>query len=116
MVAQMLMPGVAPVKIDLWRRVRHPPPDFVHAFCLKPAAEDVGDALVTAGHPMKLVGKMISFAFDCKGLEPGPEWRVLIDVLQDDASVPGYPFVHFGPMPGNHPLAMLKITELVVDT
>ncbi len=108
---QILRPGSAPLKIDLWRHVRHPPPDLAHVACIKQLRESAR-LWYRAGDPAALVGKVITWVWVCSHLEPDDEgWRVRIDVRQQDKSVAGYPIEYAGPLPRNRPLAELRISE-----
>jgi hypothetical protein len=112
-------PGFAPLKIDVWRYVRHPPPDMIHAFTVKALVEDL-DSYVEVGPAATLIGKAIRFTWTCDHLpRPAPgtvgRWQVSVDIRQDGRSVAGYPAVYEGPIPPGQPLAQLKVTELVED-
>jgi hypothetical protein len=109
--AMMVRPGLAPLKIDLWRRVRHPPPDLVHVASIA-GHKDTARVLYSLGQPAALVGKVLSWAWDTSGLAPSTEgWVVRIDVRQGARSLPGYPVEHAGPLPEGPPLAEVRITE-----
>ena len=111
----MLSPGGAPMKIDVWRRVRHPPPDFVHAYTVK-SVQDNNEA-PSVGHPATLPGKMISWVWLCDGLDmtEADRWHVRVDVRQDGISVPGFPADYRGVAPPGQPLAQLRIAEVFDD-
>lgn len=109
----MISPGPSPLKVDLWRPVRHPPPDFVHAMTVK-SAQDVRDE-VSPGHPATLPGKMLSLVFYPREYDPGQidEWRIVLDVRQGSESLPGFPAEYSGPLPpGGEPLAQLRVSEI----
>jgi hypothetical protein len=110
----MLEPGAAPIKIDVWRRVRHPPPDMVHSFSVKGIKAAPG--YVDAGHPATLVGKVMTWVWSCADLpSPSAQWRVRVDVQQGGRSVENYPAEYWGPLPEGQPLAQLKISEVMTD-
>ncbi len=112
-LGEILEPGPAPLKIDVWRHVRHPPPDLIHVYTVKSAMDEVAGSYV-AGHPTALWGKVISWVWVYEGGDqPARSWRVRIDVQQDGASLPGYPAEYSGPLPPGLPLAHLKISEEV---
>ena len=112
---EILEPLRAPLKIDVWRRVRHPPPDLVHAYSVKSAQDPQPSGMRwSAGHPSALIGKVVSWGWTCEGVPPGGgQWRVRVDVMQDGVSLPGYPAEYAGPLPPGAPLAQLKISEEV---
>lgn len=114
-MGEILAPGFAPLKIDIWRYVRHPPPDVVHAYSVK-AVNDESSGYYGAGDAASLVGKVVSWVWICDRLDGGaPQWRVRVDVQQDGVSCPGYPAEYWGPLPEDQPLAQLKISEVVQD-
>ncbi|GEM_PF-4281469 len=111
-IGAMLEPGTAPMKIDVWRHVRHPPPDLVHVFSIA-TAQQLGTSF-DAGHPASLMGKVLSWVWVCRDLPATSErWRVRIDIRQEGISVPDYPAEYWGPLPLGQPLAQLKISEVV---
>jgi hypothetical protein len=108
---RILLPGPAPLKIDVWRRVRHPPPELQHVTTLKDLRETRADYYL-AGDPSSLIGKVLTWVWVCSHLPPGPDgWRVRVDVRQGDVSAPGYPVEYAGPLPPGRPLAELRIAE-----
>jgi len=110
---QILAPGFAPLKIDVWRYVRHPPPDMVHAYSVKSLDEDATGSY-DAGQPAALIGKVVSWVWLCDHLRGGAtQWHVRVTVEQDGAPVEGYPAEYAGPLPDDSPLAQLKISEVV---
>jgi hypothetical protein len=112
---QILLPGPAPLKIDVWRRVRHPPPDLDYVASIKELRE-TREGLYPAGEPASLLGKVLTWQWVCSHLEHDPRgWRVLVDVRQAGRSVPGYPMEYAGPLPPDRPLAELRIIEPFVD-
>jgi hypothetical protein len=112
---EMLEPsGAAPLKIDVWRQVRHPPPDLIHAYGVK-TLQDRGEWF-RAGHPATLVGKLVSWIWVCDELpRTTSRWRVRVDVRQGQNSAPGYPAEYSGPLPAGQSLAQLKISEIFED-
>ena len=112
---QILLPGAAPLKIDVWRRVRHPPPDLNYVASIKELRE-TREGLYPAGDPESLIGKVMTWLWVCSHLGPDPRgWRLRVDVRQGGASVPGYPYEYSGPLPPGRPLAELRIVEPVVS-
>ncbi len=110
---EILRPGPAPLKIDLWRHVRHPPPELVHVTTIKGIHEHRGPAW-NAGDADSLIGKVLTWIWDCSALPSSEEgWQVRVDVQQDGRSVPGYPAEYSGPLPNHRPLSLLRITEPV---
>lgn len=110
---EILRPGPAPLKIDLWRHVRHPPPELVHVTTIKAAHERSGTQW-RAGGADSLIGKVLTWIWDCSQLPPSQAgWKVRVDVQQDGRSVPGYPVEYDGPLPQRRPLSVLRITEPV---
>ncbi len=110
---EILHPGPAPLKIDLWRHVRHPPPELIHVTTIK-AIHDRHDSSWSAGEADSLIGKVLTWIWDCSDLPSSEEgWRIRIDVVQGGRSVPGYPTEYSGPLPQNRPLSLLRITEPV---
>lgn len=111
---QIVHPGPAPLKIDLWRNVRHPPPELIHVACLKGIHEPSGADAWMAGEADELIGKVITWIWDCSELSVAEgDWRVRLDVVQAGRSVPGYPTEYSGRMPRDRPLSLLRITEPV---
>lgn len=110
MTGQILAPGQAPLKIDVWRYVRHPPPDMVHAYDVKRPGDDARGYFL-AGTGASLIGKVVRWSW----IWDDP-WQVRIDVRQDGVSVPGFPAGYSGrlghgaqgPVPRR-----LRIAELV---
>jgi hypothetical protein len=112
-MGEIMAPGSAPLKIDVWRYVRHPPPDVVHAYSVKSIDGDPAD-WHDAGQPAALIGKVISWVWLCDDLRGGAtQWHVRVSVEQDGVPVQGYPAEYAGPLPDNEPLAQLKISEVV---
>ncbi len=109
-LGEILRPGTAPLKVDLWRHVRHPPPELMHVATIK-AMGDRGPRF-GAGDADSLIGKVLTWVWDCSSL-PGSEegWQVRVDVQQGSRSVPGYPVEYDGPLPQRRPLAQLRIAE-----
>ncbi len=108
---QILKPGPAPLKIDLWRHVRHPPPEYDHIATIKELRE-TARIRYTLGEPAALIGKVLTWVWVCSHLEAGHDgWRVRVDVFQDGSSVVGYPVEYAGPLPPGRPLAELRIRE-----
>jgi hypothetical protein len=109
----LLVPVAAPFKIDVWRHVRHPPPELFHIRVIKPMRISETPAYA-AGDAASLIGKVISWTFDCAGIAFTEEgWRVRVDVRQDGRSVEGYPVEYTGPSPRTRTLAELRIAEPV---
>jgi hypothetical protein len=107
----MLSPVEAPVKIDLWRPVRFPPPEFMHQQSVKSYQD--ARAETALGHPATLPGKMLTCVWSCDALPPeSTEWRVVVDIRQGGVSIAGYPAEYAGPLPAGQPLAQLRIAEL----
>lgn len=112
---QILHPGSAPLKIDLWRHVRHPPPELVHVATIKQLRESAR-LVYQAGEPAALIGKVITWVWVCSHLQPDEQgWKVRIDVSQGGESVSGYPVEYAGPLPRRRPLAELRISEKIQD-
>ena len=112
---QLLWPEAGPLRIGIWRRVRHPPPDLSFVAPVK-EYEDRQDGLFSAGDPVRLVGKVLTWQWACWGHEPDPRgWKVRIDVRQDGLSVPGYPIEYEGSLPRGRPLAELRIIEPIIE-
>jgi len=109
---EILSPGSAPLKIDLWRHVRHPPPELLHVVTIKPLA-DQGSWFI-AGDADSLIGKVLTWVWDCRALPSHEDgWRLRIDVRQAGTSTPGYPVEYSGPLPRRRPLTLLRIAEPV---
>lgn len=112
---EILEPGPAPLKIELWRRVRHPPPDLVHVRTVKDIRGQVRP-FYRAGEPEDLVGKVLTWVWVCSHLQPGTAagWRVRVGVCQGGSPVFSFPAVYSGPLPPDRPLAELRIGEMFV--
>ena len=109
----IVAPGLAPLKIDVWRYVRHPPPEMVHAYSVKAVADDAY-GYFPAGNASSLVGKVVVWVWLCEDLQvTEPFWHVRLDVRQDGASTPGFPADYSGALPDGQPLAQLRISEPV---
>lgn len=112
---QILEPGPAPLKIDLWRRVRHPPPELVHVRSIKDLV--AGDReFYRVGPPEELLGKVVTWVWVCSHLEPGQSesWRVQVDVRQGGGPVFSFPATYTGSLPVDRPLAELRVGEMFV--
>ena len=103
-----------PLKIDLWRTVRHPPPQLVHATTLKKARDPV--EYVDVAHPASMVGKVMTWTWDLAGVPQGVKsWRIIVDVQQGGASVEGYPVEYRGDFESGTRYDELKVSETVED-
>jgi hypothetical protein len=110
----MVEPFEGPLKIDLWRPVRHPPPEMVHTTSIK-GREAMGTAF-DAGHPAMLVGKIVTWVWDLRNLPAGARsWRVRVDAQQDGASVDGYPLEFAGDLNPGEVYDDLRVQEEIVD-
>lgn len=109
---EIVSPAAAPLKIDLWRYVRHPPPELLHVATIKQQGEP--GVWFAAGDADNLIGKVITWVWDCRDL-PHDEagWRIRVDVRQGGVSIPGYPVEYTGPIPRRRPLTTLRIAEPV---
>ncbi|MCH9680889.1 MAG: hypothetical protein K0V04_05600 [Deltaproteobacteria bacterium] len=109
---EIIRPGAAPLKVDLWRHVRYPPPELLHVTTIR-AVEDRGPRF-SAGDADGLIGKVVTWVWDCSALPPSEEgWQVRVDVQQAGQSTPGYPAEYDGPLPRRRPLSQLRIAEPV---
>lgn len=105
---------VMPLKIDLWRKVRHPPPELVHAKTLKKSADPV--EYYQVAHPAGLIGKVVTWTWNLAGLqEHVTGWRVVVDVQQGESSVEGYPVEYRGEFEAGTRYDELKVSESVED-
>lgn len=110
---EILLPRAAPLKIDVWRYARHPPPELLHVATIKPAQEEAGPRF-WAGDADSLIGKVITWAWDCSALGTSHKgWKVRVDVRQGGQSTPGYPMEYAGPLPKRRPLSELRVAEPV---
>lgn len=106
--------GTAQLKIDLWRRGRHPPPQLVHAKTVK-RPQDEND-YVSVPFPQSMIGKEMTWSWDLTGRETkGEGWRILLDVRQAGASVEGYPVEYEGSFDAGERYDELKVSESVED-
>jgi hypothetical protein len=112
----IFQPQGAALKVDVWRQVRHPPPELVLAFSVK-GLTDEPRAWYVVGPAGALVGKLVSWVWPCAVPEgAGVDfrmWHVRLDVRQDGLSLPGYPVEYSGPLPPGQPLSQLKVSERV---
>jgi hypothetical protein len=103
-----------PLKIDLWRKVRHPPPELVHAKTLKKPQEPVDYTPVP--HPAGLIGKVVTWTWNLAGLPNEiSAWRIVVDVRQGKASIDGYPVEYRGEFEAGTRYDELKVSESVED-
>lgn len=103
-----------PLKIDLWQRVRHPPPELVHAKALKEA--DHANDYVVVQFPGSLIGRVVTWTWSLIEMPPSVRtWRVLLDVQQRSASIEGYPVEYEGTFEAGETYDELKISERVID-
>ena len=108
---EILEPGAAPLRIDLWRRVRHPPPELAHVRSVKDLRA-TRKLYYAVGDPSELLGKVLSWVWVCSHLQDrGEHWRVRVDVRQNSASLPGFPVEYGGPLPPGRELAELRVSE-----
>lgn len=112
---EIVRPGSAPLKIDVWRHVRHPPPELMHVATIKAAADS--GIWFSAGDPDSLIGKVVTWVWDCRDLSHGQpghdQWELRLDVRQGGASLEGYPVKYGGPIPRRRPLTILRVAEPV---
>ncbi len=102
-----------PLKIDIWQRVRHPPPELMHGQTLKAHAD--ADPWASVPFPGAIIGRVVTWTWDLTQLPPGAKsWRIVLDVRQGDQSVEGYPVEYAGEFDPEVAYDELKISERVV--
>ena len=102
------------MKIDLWRKVRHPPPETVHAKTLKKPQDPI--EYIRIPHAASMVGKVLTWTWDLGALPEGiTEWRIVVDVQQAGASIEGYPVEYRGEFEAGTKYDELKVSESVED-